>query len=106
MAPISNPCNTLPMGRLTIFFLAGTCVMSACSQPSTQSPATPSTHRLADPLDDKIAQYAPVEVNADLTGLPPNERQALAKLVDAARIIDGLFLDQVWSGNTALLTAL
>lgn len=42
----------------------------------------------------------------DLTGLPASERQALAKLVEAARLMDGLFLRQVWAGNEALLLEL
>ena len=38
--------------------------------------------------------------------LPPAERQALARLIDAARLMDGLFLRQVWAGNDALLQQL
>ena len=38
--------------------------------------------------------------------MPPNEQQALAKLVLAARLIDGLFLEQSWAGNPSLLAAL
>ena len=52
------------------------------------------------------ARFAPADIGADLTALPENERQALARLVEAARIMDGLFLRQVWSGNAALLESL
>ena len=34
---------------------------------------------------------------------PPNEQQALAKLVQAGWIMDALFLRQVWAGNEAML---
>src|SRR5262249_10045990 len=34
---------------------------------------------------------------------PKTEREALARLVDAARIMDALFLRQVWAGNAAML---
>ena len=34
---------------------------------------------------------------------PTNERQALAKLVEAAKVIDALFLRQVWAGNETML---
>src|SRR5207237_6040346 len=38
--------------------------------------------------------------------LPKNERGALARLVDAAKIMDALFLRQVWAGNDAMLQEL
>ncbi len=49
------------------------------------------------------ARFAPVEIGADLSSLPANERRALTKLVQAGSIIDGLFLRQVWGGNEAAL---
>ena len=52
------------------------------------------------------AQYAPVDLRVDLSGLPSSERLALARLVEAARILDALFLRQVWSGNDDLLLRL
>ena len=53
-----------------------------------------------------IARFAPVEIGADISALPPNETAALAKVVAAARLMDGLFLQQVWAGNPALLVQL
>ena len=52
------------------------------------------------------ARFAPVELTADISSLPTNERQALARLVEAAKIFDSLFLRQVWSGNESMLLAL
>jgi hypothetical protein len=53
------------------------------------------------------ARYAPVDISADLSGLPPGDRQALARLIDAGRVMDAIFLRQVWAGNeTALLNLL
>lgn len=49
------------------------------------------------------ARFAPVELAADLSALPKRERQALAKIVEAAKLMDALFLRQVWAGNEALL---
>ena len=49
------------------------------------------------------AQYAPTEIGADLSKLPANEQQALAKLVQAGWIMDALFLRQAWAGNEGLL---
>ena len=57
-------------------------------------------------LETMTARFAPTEITADVSGLPAGERQALGKLVQASRIIDALFLRQVWAGNEALLMRL
>ena len=49
------------------------------------------------------ARFAPVDLTADVSKLPDNERQALAKLIAASKIFDALFLRQVWEGNEAML---
>jgi hypothetical protein len=54
-------------------------------------------------LEAMAKQFAPVDLKVDLSSLPSNERQALAKLVLAARLMDTLFLRQVWAGNGPLL---
>ena len=66
---------------------------------------TPELPAVAN-LERMTARFAPADIGADISALPSNERQALAKLVDAARLMDGLFLDQVWAGNTSLLAHL
>lgn len=57
-------------------------------------------------LNAMSARFALVDIRVDLSGLPANERQALAHLVRAARITDALFLRQIWAGNEALLLKL
>jgi hypothetical protein len=47
-----------------------------------------------------------VDLSADVSKLPPNEKQALAKLVEAAKVMDTLFLRQVWAGNETMLLTL
>ena len=54
-------------------------------------------------LQTMAARFAPVELTADVAALPENERQALGKLVAAAKVFDALFLRQVWEGNEAML---
>ena len=54
----------------------------------------------------RTARFAPVDLTADISGLAPNERQALARLVEAARVFDALFLRQVWAGNETMLLSL
>jgi hypothetical protein len=57
-------------------------------------------------LEQMAGRFAPVDLRADVSGLPDNERQALAKLVSAAKVFDALFLRQVWEGNESLLLEL
>ena len=57
-------------------------------------------------LKAKTARFATVDLSADITKLPANERQALARLVDAAKVMDTLFLRQVWAGNETMLLSL
>jgi hypothetical protein len=54
-------------------------------------------------LERLSARFAPTEIAADVSSLPPDERRALGKLVEAARVMDGLFLRQVWGGNGGIL---
>jgi len=57
-------------------------------------------------LHAMTARFAPVELTADVSALPVNERRALAKLVEASRVFDALFLRQVWAGNETMLLTL
>jgi hypothetical protein len=57
----------------------------------------------AEQLKSMAARFAPVDLSADLSKLPASERQALAKLVEAAKVMDTLFLRQVWAGNETML---
>jgi len=53
-------------------------------------------------LARKIARFAPTTLTADTAKLTPKDRQALDKIIAAAKLLDPLFLRQVWSGNEAL----
>jgi hypothetical protein len=54
-------------------------------------------------LQQMTARFAPTDIRADVSKLPAADRQVLARLVDASRIIDALFLRQAWGGNEAML---
>ena len=82
--------------------------LAACSGPTVQAPTNASapasaTQSAADPLAAKIARFAPTDITADISALPAGEREALTHLVQAARVMDALFLEQAWAGNEALL---
>lgn len=53
-------------------------------------------------LNRMIARYAPAEMRVDTSHLAPGDQQAMAKLLEAARVVDDLFITQLWSGNAAL----
>ncbi|HEX5106804.1 MAG TPA: hypothetical protein VFV95_00090 [Vicinamibacterales bacterium] len=54
-------------------------------------------------LEAAARRFAPVDLTADVASLPENERRALAKIVEAAKTFDTLFLRQVWEGNETML---
>ncbi len=53
-------------------------------------------------LAKKIARFAPTVLTANTTRLSSNDRLALKKIIEASKLLDPLFLTQVWSGNEAL----
>src|SRR5215467_5838972 len=53
-------------------------------------------------LARKIARFAPTPLTADVSNLSAKDREALGKIIAAAKLLDPLFLRQVWSGNDAL----
>ncbi len=81
-----------------IIFMAS--LTSAASDP----PAT-AVPDLAQ-LQKMTARFAPTDMNVDLSKLSEGDRKALVKLVEAARIIDDIFMTQYWSGDHALYSKL
>jgi hypothetical protein len=53
-------------------------------------------------LNRMIARFSPAELKVDTSGLSAGDKQALQKLMEAARAIDDVFVTQLWSGNAAL----
>jgi hypothetical protein len=83
--------------KLTAAMLIVAGVLLTAQEPRMPPPAD---------LQRMAARFAPTEITADVSHLSPNDRKVLAKLVDASKIIDALFLRQVWSGNEAMLLEL
>jgi hypothetical protein len=75
-------------GALAVLFMSGAAL--------AQTPSLPELQKMT-------ARFAPVDVRVDLSPLPPNERQALVKIIEAAQIVDALFLRQRSPSNEALL---
>src|SRR5476649_1363961 len=86
--------NKLVPAALIAFCCAPLMALQESSMPDTQK------------LQTMAARFAPTEIGADLSKLSEADRRVLAKLVEAARIVDALFLRQVWVGNEAMLVDL
>ncbi|HEY4366713.1 MAG TPA: hypothetical protein VGN07_05715 [Steroidobacteraceae bacterium] len=69
---------------------------------AAENPPAPDAAQLAA----MEARLAPVDVRADLSQLPPEERAALARLIQASRYVDTLFLRQRSPSNETLLLSL
>lgn len=74
---------------VTIFFIPG------CKK------AEMETKKQSD-LESKMKRFAPVEITADISKLTEGDQRALAKLFEASRILDKIYIRQIWSGNEAL----
>ncbi len=57
-------------------------------------------------LKQMTARFAPTDLRVDTSALSPADQKALAKLIGAARIIDAIFMEQLWSGDAALYNQL
>ncbi|MEQ1572987.1 MAG: hypothetical protein ABL993_01945 [Vicinamibacterales bacterium] len=94
------------MSRPSVFLFVAlaAAVLVACGGPrQNQAPVQQQDNSEAQTLKTMTARFVPVDLTADVSALPPNERRALAKLVEAAKVIDALFLRQVWAGNEPML---
>jgi hypothetical protein len=72
----------------------------------TTKTAAPAQFPNAAQLDERAAQFAPTPLRVDLSKLSEGDKKALAKLVEAARVIDDIFMQQYWSGDKALYAKL
>ena len=52
-------------------------------------------------LDRMIARFAPTEIRVDTSKLSAEDSKALTELIEASRLIDHIFLQQLWTGNLA-----
>jgi hypothetical protein len=57
-------------------------------------------------LEKMTARFAPTALRVDTSTLSPGDRQALLKLFEASRILNDVFLEQLWKGNVALYAKL
>jgi Peptidase family M49 len=85
--------------RLISSFLLVVTTMSVLSL--AQKPEATSSPDAAE-LNRMAARFAPTKMQVDTSGLSSGDKQALAKLIQAAQIVNKIFMEQFWSGDLAL----
>ncbi len=60
------------------------------------------TMTIAPDIAQRLAQFEPVRLEADLAALTPEDRRVLDLVIAASRPMDEIYLRQVWMGNPAL----
>ncbi|RUP47348.1 hypothetical protein BC936DRAFT_145833 [Jimgerdemannia flammicorona] len=58
------------------------------------------------PVHKRLSRFAVHEVGTDLSHLSPNERKAIPLLIKVGKLLDALYIRQMWSGNEKLLERL
>jgi len=112
MKGTSRLARRLATPQLHLGLLAGVCLagLSACG-PTPPSPAAtgataPSAVTPGNSLAVAAARFAAADIGVDVAALPESERATLRHLIEAARVMDGLFLRQVWAGGPSMLLQL
>lgn len=85
------------MKKLLIVVILGLLV-SSCIKENNQ----PVESEESKMLNEKISKFVPVEINYDESILSERDKVVLRKLYHASKIMDDIFLDQVYSKNNEL----
>jgi len=88
--------------KLSAIAMAVAVVLAGCTSPREAPKMSDSKPANDSSLAAKIRRFAPTDITADTANLSDNDRKALDKLIEAAKLLDSLFLRQVWSGNDEL----
>jgi len=76
---------------------------TAQNKPTSLTPPPPPN---LEELNRMIARFAPAPLQVDLSGLSAGDKKALAKLIEAARLTNDVFMEQLWRGDRALYSKL
>ena len=92
--------------RTSLFVLAlalGLAAHAGAADPAKTATAKFARKNLpAKALKAKIVRFVPTDIQVDTSRLSVRNKAAVGKLIQAAKLMDGIFLRQVWSGNVAL----
>ena len=85
-----------------IFFGVANIPAQAQKAKSTKAASAPGLAQ----LEKMTARFAPTPLRVDTSRLSSSDQQAVVKLIEAARIVNDIFLMQYWSGDSALYAKL
>src|SRR5689334_8895736 len=91
----------LSLTSMRRIFLSSLLMLMMTTCIAQETPTTTSVPDLAG-LKKMSARFAPTPLQVDTSGLSAGDRKALVKLVQAARIVNHIFMNQFWSGDGAL----
>lgn len=77
-------------------------LLGACTPADDAAPDTDPSD-MTSPFADKVAQYAPVRLTADLSGLSEADRSVVRHLIQAVEPMDSVFWKQAWGDRATLL---
>ena len=84
---------------LALMIMIGSVMASAGEQLATKVPDLAQLQKMT-------ARFAPTALDVDISNLSEGDSKALVRLVEAARVIDDVYMTQYWSGDLALYAKL
>jgi hypothetical protein len=89
----------LGIGYVLLMLAIGSATVTAKAQKAEAMPGLGQLEKMTD-------RFAPTPLRVDTSKLSSGDQQALVKLIEAARILNDVFMRQMWSGNVALYSRL
>ncbi len=89
-----------------VLLFATLAIMMPIAADAQAKKSAPMQYPNAAELQKMAAQFAPTQLRVNTSALSAGDRQALVKLIQAARIFNYVFMDQLWSGDRALYARL
>jgi hypothetical protein len=97
--------QTCPADCVTLNLMRRTIVAVLCFAAFVMAQDKTSLPDLAR-LKQMSARFAPTPLHVDQSGLSAGDRAALVKLIEAARLVNQLFMQQMWSRNLQVYQSL
>ncbi len=76
--------------------------LTSCNKNKTTNSTSNADVKEISMLKQKIAQFAPVEIKYDASILNANQRKAIVYLCRASKLIDSIYLNQVFADNAKI----
>jgi hypothetical protein len=94
--------SPIMVGLIIVLGVANIPAKAQTSKPRKSSTPAPGLSQ----LQKMTARFRPTPLRVDTSKLSSRDRQALVKLIEAARIMNDIFMAQYWSGDLALYARL